>query len=72
MTDHFVFCQNYPPSTPHFTKPVFVLGIRREIVVVDFHLHARLPKRISDLTFSEGAIEEENGRLRRPRLGAHT
>ena len=67
-----VFGEYNPAALSGFSKPVFVLGIGREVVVVDVKGCAGLAERDSDALLSEGPIEEEDWSFRRLRRRVRT
>ena len=72
VPDAMVFGQDDPPALSGFSKPVFVLGIGREVVVVDVEGCTGLAERDSDALLSEGPIEEEDWSFRRLRRRVRT
>ena len=72
VSDAVIFGQNDPAFSPHARKPVFVLGIRREIVVMDVDGRAGQAESCSYALLSEGAVEEKDGSFRRLRPRVRT
>ena len=67
-----VFGQDNPAALSGLGEPVFILGIRGKVIVVDVERGAGLTERDSYALFSEGPIEEEDWSFRRLRRRVRT
>ena len=72
IPDSMVFGEHNPASLSSLGEPVFILGIGREVVVVDVKGYAGLAERDSYALLSEGPIEEEDWSFRRLRRRVRT
>ncbi len=59
-----VFGQDNPSALPGLGEPVFILGVRGKVVVVDVERGAGLTKRCGNTVLPQRTIEEEDGRFR--------
>jgi len=60
ITDSIVFGEHDPTAPSDLNKPIFVFGVRSEVLIVDLDGRADLPQRLSDDLLTEGTIDEEN------------
>jgi len=67
-----VFGQDNPAALSGLGEPVFILGIRRKVVVVDVERGAGLTERCGHTVLPQRTIEEEDGRFRRLRRRVRT
>jgi hypothetical protein len=67
-----VFGQDNPSALSGLSEPVFVLGIRGKVVVVDVECGTGLTERCGDTVLPQRAIEEEDGHFRRLRRRVRT
>lgn len=67
-----VFGQDNPAVFPGVGEPVFILGIRGKVVVVDVECDADLTERCGYAVLPQRTIEEEDGRFRRLRRRVRT
>jgi hypothetical protein len=67
-----VFGQDNPSALSGLGEPVFILGIRGKVVIVDVERGAGLTERCGYALLPQRAIEEEDGRFRRLRRRVHT
>ena len=67
-----VFGQDDPPALSCLGEPVFILGIRRKMVVVDVECGAGLTERCGYSVLPQRTIKEEDGRFRRLRRRVRT
>jgi hypothetical protein len=72
IPDAMVFGQDDPPALPCLGEPVFILGIRRKVVVVDVKCGAGLAERCGYSGLPQRTIKEEDGRFRRLRRRVRT
>ena len=67
-----VFGQDNPSALSGLGEPVFILGIRRKVVIVDMERGAGLTERCGYALLPQRTIEEEDGRFRRLRRRVRT
>jgi hypothetical protein len=67
-----VLGQDNPSALSGLGEPVFILGIRGKVVIVDVECGASLTERCGYALLPQRAIEEEDGRFRRLRRRVHT
>lgn len=67
-----VFCQDNPSALSGLGEPVFILGIRGKVVVVDVERGAGLTERCGDALLPQRTIKEEDGRFRQLRRRVRT
>jgi len=72
IPDSMVFGQDNPPALSGFSEPVYVLGIGREVVVVDVKACTGLTERCSHTLLPQRTIEEEDRLFRRLRRRVRT
>jgi len=60
IADSIVFGEHDPAAFTDFKKPIFVLGLRSEVVVVNLDAFADIPQRLSDDFPTERTVDEEN------------
>ena len=67
-----VFGQDNPAALPGRGEPVFILGVRGKVVVVDVKRGADLTERYGYALLPQRTIEEEDERFRRLRRRVRT
>lgn len=67
-----VFGQDNPSALSGLGEPVFILGIRGKVVIVDVERGAGLTERCGYALLPQRTIEEEDGRFRRLRRRVRT
>lgn len=67
-----VFGQDNPAALPGLGEPVFILGIRGKVVVVDVERGTGLTERCGYAVLPQRTVEEEDGRLRQLRRRVRT
>jgi len=67
-----VFGQDNPSSLSGLGEPVFILGIRGKVVVVDVERGAGLTERCGHPLLPQRTIEEEDESFRQLRRRVHT
>jgi len=67
-----VFGQDNPAAPPSLGKPVFILGIRGKVVVVNVECGTGLTERYGHALLPQRTIEEVDGRFRRLRRRVRT
>lgn len=58
IAEHLILSQDYPPSLAHFTEPVFILSVGREVVLVNMDGEAVHAENLGNNPIAEGAIDE--------------
>ena len=58
VAKHFVLRQYYLPSLAHFTEPVLIFGIGREVVLVNMDGEAVHAENLGNNPIAEGAVDE--------------